>query len=458
VRTVLGFTRLSSAAYAIIRRAVDEDDGFRARVAAAAEEGGEAGIGRAGWLWLHRPEGWQVDPSVEAGAEEPETGPALGRLRRERDGAEAAAARYRQAAEAAEEGRRRAVEQLAEVRRDAASASSRRAELEDRVDALAVERNRAVRAQKALEAELATARRDLRLAREATRQAEAELLAGRDGAVAPEVIGAATDSLDHRAAADPDRPAAAGAQPATTAPATAGPVGDAEPPIDRAAARDAVAAAAEAADLLARALADAAAVLAPTASEGDLAPGAIDDDGRAQDDGRIGAPARAADRLASARAARHRRPRSAPRAAVGLPPGVVSGTAEAHRHLVRAGALLVVDGYNVAREAWRGLAPEEERRRTVRLLEEVSARTGSAVTVVFDGDDATVAPAASRAVRVRFSATGQTADDAIADLVAGTPAEQPVVVVSSDREVADDARRQGAAVLGSRDFLAAAGR
>jgi predicted RNA-binding protein with PIN domain len=115
----------------------------------------------------------------------------------------------------------------------------------------------------------------------------------------------------------------------------------------------------------------------------------------------------------------------------------------------------VVDGYNLARTAWPEVEPEEERRRTVALLEEHRARTGAPVTVVFDGDSETVAPTASRSVRVCFSRTGETADEAIAQLLADLPATQQVVVVSSDREVADDARRQGAAVLGSAAFLAA---
>lgn len=119
---------------------------------------------------------------------------------------------------------------------------------------------------------------------------------------------------------------------------------------------------------------------------------------------------------------------------------------------------VVVDGYNLARAAWTGLEPEEERRRTVALLEETATRSGASVVVVFDGDDRAIAPAASRVVRVRFSATGVTADDDIAALLGQLPIEQPVVVVSTDRAVADDARRQGAAVLSSVEFLAAVGR
>jgi predicted RNA-binding protein with PIN domain len=138
---------------------------------------------------------------------------------------------------------------------------------------------------------------------------------------------------------------------------------------------------------------------------------------------------------------------------------VFAGTDEAVRHLVSAPEnLLVVDGYNLARAAWTGLAPEEERRRTVALLEEVQARSGGSVVAVFDGDGSVVAPLASRHVRVRFSERGQTADELIADLVATVPLERPVVVVSADRAVADDARRQGAVAVGSRDLLRATGR
>lgn len=99
-----------------------------------------------------------------------------------------------------------------------------------------------------------------------------------------------------------------------------------------------------------------------------------------------------------------------------------------------SGALLVVDGYNLARTAWSALEPEEERRRTVALLEEAAARRGTPVTVVFDGDGS-VAPAASRSVRTVFSAAGVTADEAIADLLHTLSSDQEVVVVSSDREV-----------------------
>ncbi len=64
----------------------------------------------------------------------------------------------------------------------------------------------------------------------------------------------------------------------------------------------------------------------------------------------------------------------------------------------------------------------------------------------------------SRTVRVRFTAEGVSADDVVTELVDRFPAQRPVVVVSSDREVADGARVRGANTVSSRQFLTALGR
>ena len=47
-------------------------------------------------------------------------------------------------------------------------------------------------------------------------------------------------------------------------------------------------------------------------------------------------------------------------------------------------------------------------------------------------------------MRVLFSRKGETADELIRRLVRAEPAGRPVVVISSDREVADGVRRHGA--------------
>ena len=107
---------------------------------------------------------------------------------------------------------------------------------------------------------------------------------------------------------------------------------------------------------------------------------------------------------------------------------------------------LVVDGYNVTKTGYGELPLSDQRSRLVSGLGGLAAQTRAEVTCVFDGAelDAPVAIAAPRGVRVRFSAPGQTADDMIVELVRAEPPGRPVVVVSSDREVADGARRADA--------------
>lgn len=107
---------------------------------------------------------------------------------------------------------------------------------------------------------------------------------------------------------------------------------------------------------------------------------------------------------------------------------------------------LVVDGYNVTKTGYPQLELAAQRDRLVRDLALLVARTGAEVTVVFDGA-AVVATGGSvwaRGVRVVFSAPGVIADDVVRELVRAEPAGRPVVVVSSDREVADSVLASGA--------------
>ncbi|KAB2343117.1 RNA-binding protein [Actinomadura rudentiformis] len=107
---------------------------------------------------------------------------------------------------------------------------------------------------------------------------------------------------------------------------------------------------------------------------------------------------------------------------------------------------LVVDGYNVTKTGYGELPLADQRSRLLSGLGGLAAQTRAEVTCVFDGAelDAPVAIAAPRGVRVLFSRPGQTADELIAELVRAEPSGRAVVVVSSDREVADAARRAGA--------------
>ncbi|MFF0153113.1 NYN domain-containing protein [Micromonospora sp. NPDC005203] len=117
-------------------------------------------------------------------------------------------------------------------------------------------------------------------------------------------------------------------------------------------------------------------------------------------------------------------------------------------------AHLVVDGYNVTKRGFGEMSLEQQRKRLITGLGGIAAQTGDEITVVFDGAERMHGlPPAPRGVRVLFSRKGETADELIRRLVRAEPAGRPVVVVSSDREVADGVRRHGAYPLGADSLL-----
>ncbi|MFB9236224.1 NYN domain-containing protein [Plantactinospora siamensis] len=117
-------------------------------------------------------------------------------------------------------------------------------------------------------------------------------------------------------------------------------------------------------------------------------------------------------------------------------------------------AHLVVDGYNVTKRGFGEMSLEQQRKRLITGLGGLAARTGDEVTVVFDGAERVHGlPPAPRGVRVLFSRKGETADELIRRLVRAEPAGRPLVVISSDREVADGVRRHGAYPLSADTLL-----
>ncbi|WP_129843841.1 NYN domain-containing protein [Streptomyces sp. RFCAC02] len=114
-------------------------------------------------------------------------------------------------------------------------------------------------------------------------------------------------------------------------------------------------------------------------------------------------------------------------------------------------AHLVVDGYNVTKTGYPALPLEKQRLRLMGGLAVLAAQTGAEMTCVFDGAElaAPVLLTPPRGVRVLFSRPGETADELIRRLVRAEPPGRPVVVVSSDREVADGVARSGARPVAS---------
>jgi predicted RNA-binding protein with PIN domain len=138
-----------------------------------------------------------------------------------------------------------------------------------------------------------------------------------------------------------------------------------------------------------------------------------------------------------------------------LPGGVIASSAEAAEFLLRSDAVVLVDGYNVAKLAWPTRTLEAQRTQLLDALENLARRFGTDLTVVFDG--ATVVGAHTtrrRLIRVVWSSEGVIADDVIRDEVRRLPTGRAVVVVTNDAEIVTDVKALGANVVPSNALLA----
>ena len=425
LRPYLRFQKLPTAALGPVRRTVETDDAFRERVAAVVEE---ELAGRVGWLWLHRPDGWAGEAASLIEAAEADEA-AASQARDER-----VAAKRLDAAEAAT---RRVAGEVAAVRAELSSEHDRRVEAEGKL-------HRTERRLTQLDVELGGARRRLvqaedELAAARAREANAEARAGdaearvavveallAEAEARARVADAALD-LARRGTEAPAVPGVVLVSPTPVAPATVTDV-----PGLVAALRDA----AEATQRLGTALA-AAATAVGADTEPDVCP---------PDAGVMAPPV----------AARRRRVRRTP---LPLPGGMYADTIQAATHLVRQpGVLLVVDGYNAAKLGWPDDVLPVQRERLLDAMEELIARHGTAVHVVFDGADVTPGAPGRRQMRVEFSPPGVSADEVIVELVGSVPTDRPIVVATNDGEVREGSRAGGANVISSQQLLAVARR
>jgi predicted RNA-binding protein with PIN domain len=124
---------------------------------------------------------------------------------------------------------------------------------------------------------------------------------------------------------------------------------------------------------------------------------------------------------------------------------VVSDPAALDTLLAMPNTHLIVDGYNVTKAGYGELPLADQRTRLIGALAAVASRSGAEITVAFDGGQRPPAmPPTPRSVRVLFSAPDEIADDLIRRLVAAEPSGRPLLVVSSDKQVALDVGRAGA--------------
>ena len=422
LRPILGFSRLPSPACQVVRRALDQDEDFRHRVAAVAADQEES-IGRAGWLFLVRRPGWESElddlasaaaEAASAGAEERQERTAQRRLR------------------GAEEAARRAEEQLATTRAELAAANTAvGAERQGRRRAES-ERDALLQRFRSLERERDAAHRRAAAATNETARLSQELLERQ--ALLPSPV---------EAPSAPASPADVATPASSPPPAPAVPSGPSSPATAAVAleqVRVAVQEAAAAAAQLGAALGAAARALGPSAPDsGDPLPA-----------------------VAAPETERRRRP-SRPaevRLPLALPPGLLEDSREAAEFLVRVpGMLVIVDGYNASLRRWPEHPISEQRHRLLQALAGLCARSGCDAHVIFDGtDDISRAIGVPRGgVRVTFSPAGVEADDLILELVDQAPAHRPLAVASDDRRVRREAAARGANGLSQEQLFAVAG-
>jgi predicted RNA-binding protein with PIN domain len=119
---------------------------------------------------------------------------------------------------------------------------------------------------------------------------------------------------------------------------------------------------------------------------------------------------------------------------------------------------IIIDGYNLIR-LYQPLARVEiqnfsqGREKLLQWLAEYRRTTPLSMTVVFDGGRGGGLREEHnlyRGIRITYSPLGETADDIIKRLVRKNPAQS--LVVSSDQELVNYCRSQGAGAMGSLDF------
>ncbi len=454
VRGLVRGRRLPVTWEATLRRALQDDEAFRRWVAEAASE---EELGRLGWLWLHRPDGWSeaVAELMDADAEDKEVLRLAARVAdleasladaHSAAGSAVAASEDRAALHSnlLAEAQQELVRSQAEVRREASRHDREAARLRARVASLEQAAAEAGTQRERLEARAALLSEELARARSRVAEMEgrARRAEGRVGVLEAEKRTAAEAQARARSAEQAVRSAAAAA--VSRAAKTASELG---------------AVLAEVAGHLHQPgpSASGAVAQARPAATGSPAvnPGGV----RSGGTGYSGA-ARAA---GGGREGEGRR--RAPEPALSLPLGVTADSPEAAAHLIRAdGVHLIVDGYNVALRSWAvgtdGLPAGGDladlRQRLVDALSELALRSRVGISVIFDGDQASRVSAPGPAgpwLQIVFSASGVEADRVILDTVVARRPHGPVLVATDDRAVQEAAGRRGANVLSSVQML-----
>ena len=119
---------------------------------------------------------------------------------------------------------------------------------------------------------------------------------------------------------------------------------------------------------------------------------------------------------------------------------------------------IIIDGYNLIRQSdtlkrYERFSLEEGRKALIRFLAVYKRHKGHKLTVVFDGWESGPAEEErdrQEGIDIIYSRRGEKADDVIKRIVQKTGEE--VIVVTSDRDIADFVSRRGRTAVSSQDF------
>ena len=138
-----------------------------------------------------------------------------------------------------------------------------------------------------------------------------------------------------------------------------------------------------------------------------------------------------------------------------IPADIQGDEVEMARHVVSSpDVVLLVDGDSVAKMGWPSLPVAQQRDALVSYLADLSASTGAAPDVVFDGriGEEESLPA-SRAVRIRLSTPPTEPAAALDELVDAYPEQWPIAIVTDDGNLGRSAHERGAVVLNNGQLL-----
>jgi predicted RNA-binding protein with PIN domain len=147
---------------------------------------------------------------------------------------------------------------------------------------------------------------------------------------------------------------------------------------------------------------------------------------------------------------RKRRPLRAPKGLMADHPKTLD------KWLSEPGVTLLIDGYNVTKSkgGFGDLLLEEQRERLVQLADQVARKYKISTTVVFDGDKvpAGITRRGRGPAKVEYSRPEEIADDHLIARIEELPPD-PVILVTSDKELQRRAAALGATIVTSKQLL-----